>query len=351
MTWTLRPGRASRACSRARAARPPSRSSEISRLPPGKPLPATASNSRWRCHLQHPPAAIIRASVQQRSRLGIHDRKSLRAASGHDVQLRVRRRTGWPVVDDRGGHQGRHRSPDCRFSHVRHEDHRHLGPASREAAVVEFIAGVDVFRLNFSHGTHAEHRAVRTVRHAAAALGRHIAVLQDLSGPKIRTGRLPDGQPIRLVPGQRFDLVIGDGVGADDHVYTSYAPLATAVSAGDRLLLDDGCLQLRVESVAGGRITTTVVDGGMLGQHKGINAPGVPLPPAGVSTRTGATLPSASPSALTPSPSAACSRPPTSPPLAPSPPARGARTCRSSPSSSVRRPSSASTRFWTPATA
>ena len=163
-----------------------------------------------------------------------------------------------------------------------------LGPASREPAVVEALieAGVDVFRLNFSHGTHAEHAALfERVRHAAAALGRHIAVLQDLSGPKIRTGRLPDGQPVRLVPGQRFDLVIGDGVGADDHVYTSYAPLATAVSAGDRLLLDDGFLQLRVESVTGDRITTTVVDGGMLGQHKGINAPGVPLPPAGVSDK------------------------------------------------------------------
>ncbi len=163
-----------------------------------------------------------------------------------------------------------------------------LGPASRDIAIVDALieAGADVFRLNFSHGTHPEHAVLfAAVRQASAARGRHIAVLQDLSGPKIRTGRLAGGQPVHLAAGQRLELAIGDEAGDADRVFTSYAPLATAVSPGDRLLLDDGFLQLRVEEVSDGHIVTTVVDGGMLGEHKGINAPGVPLPPAGVSDK------------------------------------------------------------------
>jgi pyruvate kinase len=163
-----------------------------------------------------------------------------------------------------------------------------LGPASDAEETIDALiaTGVDVFRLNFSHGTHAEHaeRCAR-VREAAARSGGRVAVLQDLSGPKIRTGRLEGGTPLQLARGDTLVLEIGDGVGGPGHVFTAYAPLALALSPGDRLLLDDGYLELRVVDVSGSRITTSVVDGGPLGERKGINAPGVPLPAAGLTEK------------------------------------------------------------------
>lgn len=163
-----------------------------------------------------------------------------------------------------------------------------LGPSSSDPTTIGALiaAGADVFRLNFSHGTHPEHAArFAAVRDRAARAGRQIAILQDLSGPKIRTGRLVGGAPIRLESGETLVVAIGDEVGGPGRVFTSYAPLARAVSAGDRLLLDDGYIELRVDSVSGDAITTTVADGGMLGERKGINAPGVPLPAAGVTDK------------------------------------------------------------------
>ena len=156
-----------------------------------------------------------------------------------------------------------------------------LGPASdSEATLDELIAaGVDVIRLNFSHGTHEGHRASLTrVREAAARAGRHVAILQDLSGPKIRIGRMAGGQPLLLVPGDTLDIVAGNGEGVPGRVYTPFAPLADTVRPGDKRLLDDGRLELRVDAAGGGTIRTTVVFGGPLGPHKGINLPGVPLP-------------------------------------------------------------------------
>lgn len=163
-----------------------------------------------------------------------------------------------------------------------------LGPAtSSDEAVDQLLeAGVDVFRLNFSHGTHAGHAAVfARVRDRAARAGRHVAVLQDLSGPKIRTGRLEGGGPVTLVAGARLTISIGDETGTRERVWTTYAPLARSVSPGDRLLLDDGRLALRVLEVSGDDIATEVVDGGPLGEHKGINAPNVPLPEVGVTDK------------------------------------------------------------------
>ena len=163
-----------------------------------------------------------------------------------------------------------------------------LGPSSSEpaqlAALIE--SGVDIFRLNFSHGTHDEHAArIRDVRAASAQAGRPVAILQDLSGPKIRTGRLPEGRALPIAPGDPIEIRIGDGIGAPGVVYTTYAPLAEALAPGHRLLLDDGHVELHVEDVADGVISTTVVAGRALGQFKGINAPGVPLPPAGLTAR------------------------------------------------------------------
>jgi len=163
-----------------------------------------------------------------------------------------------------------------------------LGPASDAPATLDALiaAGADVVRLNFSHGTQPEHAArFARVRDAALRAGQPVAVLQDLSGPKIRTGRIEGGGPLTLEDGQRLVIEIGDGLGRPGHVYTSYAPLAAAVRPGSCLLLDDGYVELRVDEVSGGTITTTVIDGGPLGERKGINAPGTPLPPAGVTDK------------------------------------------------------------------
>jgi pyruvate kinase len=156
-----------------------------------------------------------------------------------------------------------------------------LGPASASDKVIRELvaAGVDVFRLNFSHGTHDTHEAViEKVRLASKEAGRTVALLQDLSGPKIRTGRLKGGGPVLLNLGDALDLVVGDSEGDAHRVSTTYADLPKAVRPGDALLLDDGHIQLRVEEVSGNEIHTVVVDGGPLGEHKGINVPGVELP-------------------------------------------------------------------------
>ncbi len=155
-----------------------------------------------------------------------------------------------------------------------------VGPASREPHILDELiaAGVDIVRLNFSHGTQADHAALfHLVREAAGRAGRHIAILQDLSGPKIRIGRLEGGHPIALEPGAPLVVAIGDGVGGPGRVFTSYAELALKVARGDRLLIDDGKIELEVESASPAEIHTRVIDGGELGQHKGINAPHVPL--------------------------------------------------------------------------
>ncbi|HEX5109513.1 MAG TPA: pyruvate kinase [Vicinamibacterales bacterium] len=163
-----------------------------------------------------------------------------------------------------------------------------LGPASSsDSAIRELLAaGVNVFRLNFSHGTHATHGAtIARVRRAANETGRTAAILQDLSGPKIRTGALEGGCPIQLVPGAELRIAAGEFVGSSGRVSTSYKDLFTVVRRGDPLLLDDGHIQLRVDENEGGELKTTVVDGGMLGEHKGINAPGVALPSSGLTAK------------------------------------------------------------------
>jgi len=168
-----------------------------------------------------------------------------------------------------------------------------LGPATRTDEAIDALiaAGVDVFRLNFSHGSHEQHAEVfDRVRRSAARANRHVAILQDLSGPKIRTGRLTGGGPVELVVGQRLTIAIGEQIGTAARVSTTYAPLATAVSAGDRLLLDDGRIELLVVSSAADAIDTEIVDGGPLGEHKGINAPNVPLPAVGVTEKDAADL-------------------------------------------------------------
>ena len=163
-----------------------------------------------------------------------------------------------------------------------------LGPASASDAVIRELidAGVDVFRLNFSHGTHDGHAAViDRVRRASKESGRIVALLQDLSGPKIRTGKLRGGGPVPLKKGDVLTIAVGDFEGDAQRVSTTYADLPKGVHAGDSLLLDDGRIELRVTRVAGDEITTEVVDGGALGEHKGINMPGIELPTTGLTAK------------------------------------------------------------------
>ncbi len=137
-----------------------------------------------------------------------------------------------------------------------------LGPASADPAPL-IAAGVDVFRLNFSHGSESDHAArFHGVREAAARVDRHIGILQDLSGPKIRTGRLEGGKAIPLIPGGPLVIAIGEEIGRPGRVSTSYGELALKVKKGDRLLLDDGKVELEVESANASEIRTVVVEGG-----------------------------------------------------------------------------------------
>lgn len=155
-----------------------------------------------------------------------------------------------------------------------------VGPATNTDAMLDAIiaAGTDVVRLNFSHGTQqSQGDTYARVRAAAQRAGRAVAILQDLGGPKIRTGKLADSQPLVLREGDSLTIATGDFIGGAGRISTTFDGLARGVHPGDRLLLADGTIELRVERTDGVEITTTVTEGGTLGEHKGINAPGVEL--------------------------------------------------------------------------
>ena len=130
-----------------------------------------------------------------------------------------------------------------------------IGPASSEPRILDELiaAGVDIVRLNFSHGTQADHaEKFHMIREAAKRAKRHVAILQDLSGPKIRIGRLDGGRPIMLDRGAPLVVAIGDEIGGPGRVFTNYAELALKVAKGDHLLIDDGKIELVVESASPG---------------------------------------------------------------------------------------------------
>jgi pyruvate kinase len=158
-----------------------------------------------------------------------------------------------------------------------------LGPATDTPdRIAELIhAGADVFRLNFAHGTVEEHaRRVAAVRAAERSAGHPVAILQDLAGPKIRTGEIRGGA-VELREGRPFALftnrAAGGRVGSASGVGTTYRGLARDVRRGNRIFVDDGSIELAVEGVRGGTVHTVVVRGGRLRPHKGINVPGVTL--------------------------------------------------------------------------
>ncbi len=152
-----------------------------------------------------------------------------------------------------------------------------LGPATSTAERIgELIdAGMDMARLNFSHGTHESHeQTLYRVRSEAEKRGRAVAVLLDLQGPKIRVGTFADGK-VNLEPGAEFIITTEDVVGDAHRVSTSYQGLPGDVRVGDQLLLDDGYLSLTVTDVVGAEVKTLVVSGGVLKNNKGINLPHV----------------------------------------------------------------------------
>ncbi|HHH11700.1 MAG TPA: pyruvate kinase [Sorangium sp.] len=152
-----------------------------------------------------------------------------------------------------------------------------LGPASTSPEVLdEMIArGMDVARLNFSHGDHAGHQSTfHRVRAAAARAGREIAILQDLQGPKIRVGKLA-GNSMLLTEGQTVCIRYGEASNDPANIPTSYAAFASDVAVGDRILMDDGLLRMRVTAIEGERVSCLVEVGGVLKNRKGINLPGV----------------------------------------------------------------------------
>jgi pyruvate kinase len=152
-----------------------------------------------------------------------------------------------------------------------------LGPATSSAEQVRALvaAGLDVARLNMSHGDHSGHRAVYdAVRAACDDSGRSVGVLADLQGPKIRLGRFAAG-PVTLAAGQQFTITGEDVPGDQGEVSVSYPGLAGDVRPGTRLLVDDGRVVLEVTAVQGARVRTRVVVGGPVSDHKGLNLPGV----------------------------------------------------------------------------
>ena len=154
-----------------------------------------------------------------------------------------------------------------------------LGPASESPEAIRALidAGVDAVRLNFSYGDFESHgRLIDVVRETAADAGRDVAILQDLQGPKIRIGELKGGS-VRLRTGSRVRLTPEIVEGTATRISTTYAHLAEDVSPGDRILLDDGAIELAVEKASGGEVACTVVHGGILKSRKGINLPGVAI--------------------------------------------------------------------------
>ena len=156
-----------------------------------------------------------------------------------------------------------------------------MGPREADDSILNELAKeMDVARFNFSHGTHASHLAMlKRVRAAAKAAGRPIATLLDTKGPEIRTGELEGHRPVKLEKGSRVLLSPMGGKaglqGNAGHIYVTYEGLAGDVAEGGTVLIDDGTIELRVEEINGSEVMCSVVNGGVLEEHKGVNLPGV----------------------------------------------------------------------------
>jgi len=154
-----------------------------------------------------------------------------------------------------------------------------IGPASDSPEMLEkiILAGMNVARLNFSHGDFASHKkSIAKIRAASQATGRRVAIMADLPGPKMRIGEIAD-EPIELTPDDSFTLTTEKIIGDARRVSVSFAPLPRAVKPGDRLFLNDGYVELEVEQVDGSEVLCKVIVGGRLRSRKGLNLPGIDL--------------------------------------------------------------------------
>ena len=150
-----------------------------------------------------------------------------------------------------------------------------VGPAtnSKEMLIELVKAGVDVFRLNFSHGTHEGHmKVIQAIREINQEMDTHVCILQDLQGPKIRTNKVEDDE-IFVEPGQMLVITSEDIVGTSEKISTSYQSLPSDVASGDTILIDDGKIELLVEGADGQEVQTRVIHGGSIKSRKGINLP------------------------------------------------------------------------------
>jgi pyruvate kinase len=155
-----------------------------------------------------------------------------------------------------------------------------IGPACDSEEMIRDLMrlGMDVARLNFSHGTHSEHaRRIQRLRRAAHRLKRTICIVQDLQGPKIRTGRLQNGKAVLLKSGAVLTITPRKVAGTAEVIATDFPGLAREVEPGARVLLSDGRIELKVRAIRGDDVECEVVNGGMLGEHQGINLPGAAL--------------------------------------------------------------------------
>jgi len=155
-----------------------------------------------------------------------------------------------------------------------------LGPASNTVPVFRELvrAGVDVVRLNFSHGTHEEKLLlIQMIRKISREEGKPLCILGDLQGPKIRTAKLKDHQPVLLKAGNRLTITPREVTGTASLVGTTFQTLAENVEEGSRILLSDGLIELRVVQVMGEDVVCEIINGGVLGENKGINLPGIPV--------------------------------------------------------------------------
>ena len=162
-----------------------------------------------------------------------------------------------------------------------------IGPATRSPEALRQLieAGMNVARLNFSHGTHKEHaEVINSLRDIARELDTPLALLQDLSGPKVRVGKIA-GNGVLLRPGAEITLTLDDVPGDEHQVNLPVPEIFEAVRAGTHLMLDDGLMELRVKSKRSDALVCEVVVGGTLTSHKGVNVPGVSLPIAAVTDK------------------------------------------------------------------
>jgi pyruvate kinase len=153
-----------------------------------------------------------------------------------------------------------------------------IGPASRDRATLEKIiaAGVNVARLNFSHGSYEDHvEAINTLRSISRTMNVPIGIILDLQGPKIRVGKLENGGPVRLKNGALFTITTQPILGNSERVSTTYTHLPQDVTEKDMILLDDGLIRLKVVAIKKDQVECKVISGGLLRENKGINLPGV----------------------------------------------------------------------------